>query len=139
MVQDEGRHVANLRADLIALGGEPDGIVPLPATERGLVAIRNIAEEDPISLLGYNYVLEGSMNGNRFIARALGPGMKVSATSYLDPYGQEQRPIWQAYRERMNAAGFDVTQADRMVAAARDMFSVIAELSDQLIEEPAQA
>ncbi len=107
MVQDEGRHVANLRADVIALGGEPDGIAPLPATERGLVAIRNTEQQDPFSLLGYNYVLEGSMNGNRFIARALAPGMKVSATSYLDPYGQEQRPIWQAYRERMNAAGFD--------------------------------
>ena len=39
----------------------------------------------------------------------------------------------------MNAAGFDTSQADRMVAAARDMFSTIAELSDQLIAEPAEA
>ena len=39
----------------------------------------------------------------------------------------------------MNAAGFDASQAEQMVASARDMFSTIAELSDQLIEEPAQA
>lgn len=47
--------------------------------------------------------------------------------------------MWGAYRERMNAAGFDASQAERMVAAARDMFTIIAALSDELIEEPAQA
>jgi len=139
VVRDEGRHVANLRGDLIALAGDPDELDPLPATELGLSAIRNTAEQDPPSLLGYNYVLEGSMNGNRFIARVLTPALKISATTYLDPYGEEQRRVWGAYRERMNAAGFDASQADRMVAAAREMFSTIAELSDQLIAEPAQA
>ena len=139
VVRDDGCHVANLRADLMALDGDPDEIRPLPATERGLGTIRSAAEEDPLSLLGYNYVLEGSMNGNRYIARALTHSLKISATSYLDPYGEEQRPIWVAYRERMNAAGFDASQAERMVAGARDMFSTIAELSDQLMEEPAKA
>jgi heme oxygenase len=139
IVDDNGRHAANLRADLIALDGDPDEIDPLPATERGLSAIRSTADEDPLSLLGYNYVLEGSMNGNRFIARVLTPALKMPATTYLDPYGEEQRPVWGAYRERMNAAGFDASQAERMVAAARDMFSTIAELSDQLIAEPAEA
>ena len=139
VVRDEGRHVANLRGDLIALAGDPDELDPLPATELGLSAIRNTAEQDPPSLLGYNYVLEGSMNGNRFIARVLTPALKIPATTYLDPYGEEQRRVWGAYRERMNAAGFDASQADRMVAAAREMFSTIAELSDQLIAEPAQA
>jgi heme oxygenase len=95
---------------------------------------------DPLSLLGYNYVLEGSMNGNRFIARALTPVLKgIAATTYLDPYGEEQRPVWGSYRERMNTAGFDASQAERIVAAARDMFSTIAGLSDQLIPEPAEA
>jgi len=139
VVLDEGRHVANLRADLMALDGDPDELTPLPATERGLAAIRSTAAEDPLSLLGYNYVLEGSMNGNRFIARALTPALRCPATAYLDPYGDDQRSVWGAYRERMNTAGFDGAQAERMVAAARDLFFTIAELSDQLIEEPAKA
>src|SRR6185503_15597901 len=31
VVRDEGRHVANLRGDLIALAGDPDELDPLPA------------------------------------------------------------------------------------------------------------
>ena len=72
VVQDEVRHVANWRADLIALAGELRDRAA-PVTERGLVAIRNIAEQDPISPWG-QLCAEGSTNGNRFIARALGPG-----------------------------------------------------------------
>jgi len=80
-------------------------------------------------------VLEGSMNGNRFIARALQQTPGIAALSYLDPYGEEQRPVWQAYRERMTEAGFDEAQGQRMVTAAKDMFTFIAEMSDELMRE----
>jgi heme oxygenase len=134
VVRDEGLHVEHLRADLAALGCDADAVEPLPATARALEQIRRTARVDSLSLLGYNYVLEGSMNGNRFIARALGPALEVAAVSYLDPYGDEQRPLWLAYRERMNAVGFDAGQAETMVRAAQDMFTFVAEMSDAVME-----
>ncbi|MEK6255003.1 MAG: hypothetical protein N2B05_09935, partial [Gemmatimonadales bacterium] len=63
----------------------------------------------------------------------------ITALSYLDPYGEEQRASWQAYRKRMNEAGFGESQGERMVAAARDMFSFIAEMSDDLMRETVTA
>lgn len=135
VVRDEGRHVANLQSDLAALGVDGEGIEPLATTARALAEIGEVAVNDPLALLGYNYVLEGSMNGNRFIARAVAPTLGVPATSYLDPYGEQQRPSWLAYRERMNALELDADQAARMVRAAQAMFAFIAELSDELVAE----
>ncbi|MGB5301658.1 MAG: biliverdin-producing heme oxygenase [Gemmatimonadota bacterium] len=133
IVLDDGLHVGHLRADLAAFGLDADDVAPLPSTQRAIQAIEQASESDPLSLLGYNYVLEGSMNGNQYIARALQQAPGISAMSYLDPYGVEQRPSWQAYRERMNDAGFDEPQGQRIVAAAGNMFSFIAEMSDDLM------
>ena len=139
VVVDEGLHVGHLRADLRAFGIDADDVAPLPSTHRANQAIALTSDSDPLSLLGYNYVLEGSMNGNRFIARALQQTPGITALSYLDPYGEEQRASWQAYRERMNEAGIDESQGQRMVAAAGDMFSFIAEMSDDLMREAVAA
>ena len=139
IVLDEGLPVGHLRTDLAALGVDADGVVSLPSSHAAVQAIALTSEADPLSLLGYNYVLEGSMNGNRFIARALQQTPEITALSYLDPYGEEQRASWQAYRKRMNEAGFGESQGERMVAAARDMFSFIAEMSDDLMRETVTA
>ena len=136
IVQDDGRHVANLRADLAALGATSDAIEPLPATREAAAAIAAAGARDPVALLGYNYVLEGSMNGNRFIARALAPRLPAPATAYLDPYGESQRSVWQAYRERMNALPWDTARADAVVAAARELFRRIGALSDEIVGDP---
>jgi len=135
VVLDEGLHVGHLRADLAAFDIDADDVAPLPSTQRAIQAIAKESESDPLSLLGYNYVLEGSMNGNQYIARALQQAPGISAMSYLDPYGEMQRPSWQAYRERMNEAGFDESQGQRIVVAAGNMFSFIAEMSDDLMRE----
>jgi hypothetical protein len=39
----------------------------------------------------------------------------------------------------MDAAGFDTGQSDRVVAAARDMFRFVAELSDDVMRQTAVA
>ncbi len=139
IVQDEGCHVAHLEADLAALGAQPSAIETLPATAAAIEAIGRTAEARPLALLGYNYVLEGSMNGNRYIAKALVHSVGATATTYLDPYGEQQRPTWLAYRERMNDAGFSAEQANEMVAAAQDMFMFVAEMSDAVMDVPVPA
>jgi len=133
VVQDEGLHVVRLQRDLAALELASQVVAPLATTSRAVAGIRETAERDPIALLGYNYVLEGSMNGNRFIARAMAPTVGAGATSYLDPYGAEQPAVWQAYRGRMNGVVSDAPSAERIVAAARAMFDWVSALSDELI------
>jgi len=93
---------------------------------------------EPASLLGLHYVLEGSNNGSRFIARGLmsayglapGPGLR-----YLDPYGDEQRERWLAFRATMDEVGFSQEDSDRLLVAARQMFQSIVDISDDLLAE----
>ena len=67
---------------------------------------RRAGKEDPLLLLGLHYVLEGSNNGGRYIARhvaeaydlAPGPGLR-----YLDPYGDQQREYWLAFKTDMGS------------------------------------
>jgi heme oxygenase len=47
--------------------------------------------------------------------------------------------MWLAYRRRMDAAGFDAGQSDRVVAAARDMFRFVAEHNDDVMRQAAVA
>lgn len=132
IVEDHGLHAANLHSDLADFGVDAEETDALPSAQRALRSIEAVSADDPLSLLGYNYVLEGSMNGNRYIARALDDAPGIAATRYLDPYGEEQRSIWHAYRERMNSGAFTEDEAQRIVAAARDMFGFMAEMSEEL-------
>lgn len=133
IVRDEGRHVANLREDLAVLGVHADSVPALPATVRLIESIRTCVRDQPLALLGHNYVLEGSMNGNTYIARALARSLPHASRRYLDPYGDAQRPTWQSYRERMNAADFDAGSAAAMLGAAQEMFAGIAAMSDEIV------
>jgi heme oxygenase len=126
-----------LDEDLEFFGVDPQTIEPLPATRRLVDEIAKMTAE-PASLLGLHYVLEGSNNGSRFIARGLmaayelapGPGLR-----YLDPYGDEQRERWRAFREAMDEVDFSLEDADRLVESARHMFQSLVGISDDLLAE----
>lgn len=135
-VQAEQYQEPYLLADLIYLGFDTATIEPLPATSRLIADIEKAAHDDPLQLLGFHYVMEGSNNGNRFIVRAIGPSLRIdrgSGARYLDPYGDEQPAKWKQFKQDMNAVGFERDQADRLVAAARRMFEGVAEISDELV------
>ena len=134
VVQDYQYQVPYLLEDLQFFGVDPQSIVPLPSTERFLAMVAAHAD-DPLHLLGLHYVLEGSNNGGRFIARHVsqayqltpGPGLR-----YLDPYDDRQREYWMAFRETMDSLGLADEEAARLVAAAKQMYGTVAELSDDL-------
>lgn len=123
-----------LLADLAALESAPEEHPALPATEALVAEIARASAEAPLALLGFHYVLEGSNNGNRFIAKRLVPALELGETgwSYLDPYGESQREKWGAFKRDMDAVGFETEQADALVAAARRMFQGIGEISVEL-------
>lgn len=137
VVDERQYQVPYLMEDLEFFGVDPETLEPLPGTRRLIEDIEQMASE-PASLLGLHYVLEGSNNGSRFIARGLmaaygltpGPGLR-----YLDPYGDEQRERWLDFRTAMDAVGFSEEDSDRLLKSARHMFQAIVEISDDLLAE----
>lgn len=131
--------VSYLATDLEALGVDPASIEALPATAALAARILAAPEEEPLRLLGYHYVLEGSNNGNRFIARRLLPALGINGDAggrYLDPYGDEQRQLWQTFRADMGEIDFSDDEVETLVAAARHLFQAITDLSAQLATAP---
>lgn len=134
VVHEYQYQVPYLLQDLEFLGIDPGALAPLPATER-FVSLIEQDSGDPLLLLGLHYVLEGSNNGSRYIARhvakaydlAPGPGLQ-----YLDPYGDRQREYWLAFKEDMGAVSFTAVETARLVAAAKQMYQTVAELADDL-------
>lgn len=130
---------SNLRADLEFFQVDPASIVPREATRRFIAEIQRLSGQTPVALLGAYYVFEGSKNGARFIARALwkafglrpGPG-----TQYLDPHGEQQRPLWQQFKEAMDRIPFAQNEMDAMVEAAKGTFDAVAELDDEIYPSP---
>jgi heme oxygenase len=122
---------SDLRADLDFMGHEPG--TPLPATSALLDDLDRWAKRDPVALLGPLYVLEGSMNGNLFIARVLmkawnvapGPGLK-----YLNPYGTDQKAVWTAFKDRMDGQELSADERAAIIGAAQRTFDGIAAIAD---------
>lgn len=132
VVPAEQFHSDRIREDLRFYGG--DSAAPaLPATQALVGKTKDITSASPIAVLGLHYVLEGSMNGNRYIAMALRKGFGLTpgqGDRYLDPYGEQQRPKWIAFRAQVDQLAWSEAEAVAAVEAAKAMFDGIAEISD---------
>jgi heme oxygenase len=124
---------ANIEADLKYLGVDTASIKPLKGAQNLVDTIRNAPT--PAVLMGIYYVFEGSKNGARFIARALGKAWgktDLEGMKYLDPHGEAQRGLWMKFREDMNAIDWSSEEQDAMVKAAQDTFDAISALDDEI-------
>jgi heme oxygenase len=141
VVRDDLFQAGRLRADLRHLGVTTDTHRPLESTAGFVDWITRAAASAPAAMLGALYVLEGSKNGNRFIARAMkkraaeGDASAVDAFGYLDPHGEAQRPLWLEFKQSMNALALEPAEADAMVAAARETFAAVTRLSEDLVQQ----
>lgn len=124
-----------LRADLEHFGVDPEAVEPLPATSELIQRIEQLARERPLALLGFHYVLEGSNNGNRFIAKRLRQVYELepgAGDRYLDPYGERQPEVWKRFKEDLGSGELSVADQDLLVASAREMFQAIYDISKGL-------
>lgn len=127
----------DLRTDLAFLGVDCGAVSAGAATQRVMDEITALAERLPVALLGMMYVLEGSNNGSKFIARSIMKAYQIApgpGVSYLDPYGEEQMPRWQHFKRDMDAATFTEQERQELIAAAKLMFQCIADVSDEVFE-----
>lgn len=124
--------------DLVFFAVDPAGVGALSATRVLLAAFDDAMVLQPFALLGCHYVLEGSNNGSKFIARAVRGAYGLSASdgaNYLDPYGHDQSARWTAFKQKMNAAHFSQAQATQLIEGAVLMFQGIIRICDDLILE----
>ncbi|MFZ4701203.1 MAG: biliverdin-producing heme oxygenase [Candidatus Methylumidiphilus sp.] len=73
-------------------------------------AIRLHALQEPLALLGYIYVLEGSMLGAQILMPKFSHAFKLTkheGLSYLNSYGSNVAAHWSSYCQRMNALMLD--------------------------------
>lgn len=136
VVREERFREGDLSADLAAFGVDPASVRPGAAATAFAREAEGAVEARPVWLLGPFYVLEGSTNGGRFIARAvrkaydLTPGM---GDRYLDPYGESQPEHWASFKRDMGQLTFDEGDVATLVGAADRMFLTIAAIGDELV------
>jgi heme oxygenase len=118
----------NLEADLANLQSNLKSIRPLPGAAN---LIQEIQKAAPATLMGIYYVFEGSKNGARYISKSLAKAGQT-ALRYLDPHGEQQRPLWMKFRADMDSISWTPTEQDQMVKAAQATFDAISSLDDAI-------
>lgn len=129
-----------LRDDLRFFGIDPERITPMSTTQAQLDDIASGGERD-VAALGAYYVFEGSKNGAAFLARPLGPALKLDrgGLRYLDPHGVDQRRLWARFKEQMDGLAFPTEEEDAIVAAAKRTFDHVSAVDDELHALDAEA
>ena len=127
--------VSNLEADLNHLGTAPASVQPVPATASFNDWIDATAGSNPTALIGVQYVLEGSTNGNGFIARKIGPalGFEQDGIRYLVSYGPAQRETWARFKSRLDGLDLTPDTLEQVVAAARRTFEGVRDINRELL------
>jgi heme oxygenase len=139
VVQDYHHDHCAVLSDLKYFGEEGSQATALAATNKICAKMDQYASGQPLALLGHHYVLEGSTNGAKFMAKNIIAGMGLpqdQGASYFDRYGDKQRERWTAFKERMNANNFTQPQIAEIVAAGKEMFVAFFEIGDQLSIAP---
>jgi len=130
------RRTPQLESDLGHFGVETESLSPVPATREFVVRLGQRAEASPAALLGVLYVLEGSTNGSRYIARNLRKAYDLSGNgglAFLDPYGDGQPERWRAFKSELDAA-VSPGQAPELITAARETFDALTLIGEQLLD-----
>lgn len=135
IVEDCQFHTDSAKRDLQFFGVDPLEVEALPATQEFIKIAQQAFDEAPICLLGIHYVLEGSTNGARFIAKALRKAYALegmNGTYLLDPYGEQQRGNWMRFVTTANAQEYSEAELERIIFYARKTFSGITNIGQEI-------
>jgi heme oxygenase len=131
----ERDRTADLDADLNFFGLPAKSREALPSTWEFVGLIGKWGAAEGAELVGPLYVLEGSTNGSKFIARAVRKAYGLDGaqgTAFLDPYGDEQTAKWQAFRAELDSA-VAVDQVDAVVESAKETFDAVTAIGAELL------
>lgn len=125
----------HLGVDLAHWGSAPVQHRPLTATMRLLRELESWADQEPRALLGVLYVLEGSTNGGRYLAKGLREAWQVEGApglSFLDPHGEAQFARWAAFKQELDRA-LPLSAVSGAVEAARTTFQALEAIGVELL------
>ena len=135
MVKPYHAHADRVAADLKFLGQRASDHPELGATTQFVKFINSAAASGLPGIVGVWYVLEGSANGGRFIAKALSRGLGIAGPDGLtsfDPHGERQREYWQAWRADLDAHSFTSAERDAIIHAASNTFTAIYDIMQDM-------
>lgn len=137
LIDDRHFQRARIETDLESLGVSLSQEGPTPGCAAFAKRIAWAVENEPIRLLGFHYVLEGSNNGARFfvkcVRRALGCA-EGEGLAFFDPHGDEQPAMWHAFRTAMGDVTAKLSERERtqFLEGAKEMYRAHTAISDDL-------
>ena len=126
VVTDEQFHAPKSVADLKFFGVDAQKVKALQSTVAAIDFVDACASKGWRHVLAIHYVIEGSNNGARFIAKAVRKAYDLEGldgTWHLDPYGEEQRGKWKAFGEAFNKLSISDAEMQDMVDVGRQTFA----------------
>lgn len=118
------RRVPRLRADLVALGGDPDALEPLPAVAAYVAAIE-ATRTNPARYVAHHYTRYlGDLSGGQVVAHRmrLHYGIDDAALTFYDFDIEKLKRYKDAYRDRLDAIDLDTDGIDQLVSEAVEAF-----------------
>lgn len=112
-----------------------DECEPTPGVKAMCQTIQEAAEGNHLTLLGLHYVREGANNGNHYVAKKLRAAWGVEGDDglrSLDPYGKNQRALWEKFKTTLDAQPFTDEEKDHMVQSGRVMFERVMAIHEDL-------
>ena len=126
--QADMRKVPQLQQDLRYF--EPRAVADLreaaEATLKTVEHLRLHSLEQPLALLGWLYVLEGSTLGAQVLRSIYARAFLLTGEeglAYLHPYGKAVHIRWAEYQQRMNALRLSAEERAQIIAAANEFFA----------------
>lgn len=133
MVREYHAHAHRIEADLRFLGTGADALEATPGTRR-MVEVVTASAAGP-GIVGIWYVLEGSANGGKYIAKAVSRSLNIpgpEGLTGLDPHGEAQRERWQQWRADLDAQAWSEGERREIIEAANATFDGVYELLEDL-------
>ncbi len=124
-----------LQGDLNAAQVQVVDLKPLPATKTLIEHMEHLKNKQPMALLGCEYVLFGSKHGAKMLSKQIAKyGLTAEGSpNYFDPYGDKFMGYWLEFKAAMNAAHFSTGEQEDAITGAKDMFSGLSKVFDDLM------
>jgi heme oxygenase len=138
VIRDYHYRESLLTADLGHFDRSAADVHALPATRELIEHVDSAASSSDASVLGFHYVMEGSTNGAKYIARSILKAYRLNGgagASYFDPHGELQRERWAGFKADMAQLPWTEQQVGEMTDAALEMFKGITRISNELADK----
>jgi heme oxygenase len=115
--------------------GLTDECEPTPGVSAMCKTIEEAADKNSLTLLGLHYVREGANNGNHYVAKKLRASWGIEGDDGLrsmDPYGNNQRALWEKFKTTLDAQEFTAEEKEHMVHSGRTMFERVMAIHEDL-------